>query len=114
MKRLFITSVLCLFLASNAIAQFTGPSATGQPSTVAEVQKANWGSYVILTGNIVEHQRQDYFTFRDQTGDIRVEIEVGTWQGRPVNPQTRVRLLGEVDRGVTGRYVWVKSLDVIE
>lgn len=113
MKKFVVTFLLGGLMAANAMAQFTGPSTIGRPSTVAEIQNASWGSYVTVTGHIVEHQRQDYYTFRDATGDIRVEIEVATWQGRPVDPETKVRLLAEVDRGVTGRYLWVKSLEVI-
>jgi len=115
MKKTLLVLVFCLCasLAAAAMAQFTGPSVAGRPSTVAETRDARLGSYVTLTGNIVNHQRGDYFTFRDDTGEIRVEIESRLWQGRQVAPQDRVRLMGEVDRGFGGRYVWVKTLDVL-
>jgi len=105
--------LLALF-AAGASAQFTGPSAAGGPSTVQQVSQARIGSYVTVTGNIVAHQRQNFFTFRDDTGEIRVEIENAVWQNRKVAPETRVRLLAEVDRGVAGRYLWVKSLEVVD
>lgn len=110
--RLFL---LCIFslLMFNASAQFTGPSAAGRPGTVAEARDARLGSYITLTGHVVNHQRGEYFTFRDDTGEIRVEIANNVWNGRKVGPDTKVRLLGEVDRGVAGRYVWVKSLEVL-
>ena len=115
MKRIVFAFVFCLSVlsASAAMAQFTGPSASGPPTTVSAVGNARIGSYVTLTGNIVNHQRSDYFTFRDDTGEIRVEIASGVWGGRQVGPDTRVRLLGEVDRGPAGRYVWVKTLEVL-
>jgi len=100
-------------LASTATAQFTGPSATGRISTVAQVGAARLGSYITVTGHIVAHQRQDYFTFRDGTGEIRVEIDNSVWQNRQIGPEIKVRLLAEVDRGVTGRYLYVKSLEVV-
>jgi len=81
---------------------------------VAQVAKARLGSYVIVTGNIVAHQREDYFTFRDRTGEIRVEIGSSVWQNRKIDPETRVRLLGEIDSGPAGRYLWVKSLTVVD
>jgi len=110
-----IATVLFLtLLASTAAAQFTGPSAAGGPSTVKQVNQARVGSYVTVTGHIVAHQRQNFFTFRDDTGEIRVEIENSVWRNRQIAPETQVRLLGEVDRGVSGRYLWVKSLDVVE
>jgi uncharacterized protein (TIGR00156 family) len=81
---------------------------------VAEARDARLGSYITVTGNIVSHQRENYFTFRDATGDMRVEVEDDIWQNRKIGPEVKVRLLGEVGRGVFGRYLWVKSLDVVE
>jgi len=106
--------VLCGLLSPVATAQFTGPGATGQATTAAQVRGARLGSYVIVTGNIVAHQRQNYFTFRDGSGEIRVEIENPVWQNRPIAPETKVRLLGEVDQGIAGRYLWIKSLEVVK
>jgi len=115
MKRLLTLFVLCVssLLAVAAMAQFTGPSAAGPAATVADVQNARIGSYVTLDGHIINHQRSDYFTFRDDTGEIRVEIAPNVWQGRRVGPEDRVRLLGEVDRSFRGRYVWIKTLEVL-
>lgn len=103
-----------LLATTGAMAQFTGPSAPGRAGTVEQVRSVRIGSYVTVTGYIVAHQRKDYFTFRDKTGEIRVEIEPSVWQGRPVSPDTAVRLLGEVDTGPAGRYLWVKSLDLVK
>jgi uncharacterized protein (TIGR00156 family) len=102
----------CL-LASNAIAQFSGPSTTGRSVSVQQARDARLGSYVTVTGSIVNHQRSDYYTFRDASGEIRVEIASGVWQNRKVEPDTKVRLLAEVDSGPAGRYLYVKSLDVV-
>jgi uncharacterized protein (TIGR00156 family) len=114
-KTTLITICLGLFLcfASVSFAQFTGPSISGRESTVGQISNTSVGSYVILTGHIIAHQRDEYFTFRDKTGTIRVEIDNRVWQGREISSETRVRLMGEVDRGLSGRYIWVKSLDVI-
>lgn len=74
-KKLLALTAAGLLLSSNAVAQFTGPAATGQPSTVAQAQKARINSHVTVIGNIVNHLREDDYTFRDKTGDMRVEIE---------------------------------------
>jgi uncharacterized protein (TIGR00156 family) len=112
-KKLLVSLFLGL-LTLNAWAQFTGPGATGQEITVAQIADTRLGSYVTVTGNIVAHQREDYFTFRDATGEIRVEIGNSVWQNRKIAPETKVRLLGEIDRGPAGRYLWVKSLQVVD
>jgi uncharacterized protein (TIGR00156 family) len=113
-KRLTVLAIFaCSVLATNAMAQFSGPGVAGRSSTVEEARDARLGSYLTLTGNITNHLRGDYYTFRDDSGEIRVEIASSVWRGRQVGPNDKVRLLGEVDGGVAGRYVWVKSLDVL-
>jgi len=114
MKKNAAVFVLFSLLASTAAAQFTGPGATGRTTSVAQVGAVRLGSYVTVTGNVVAHQRQNYYTFRDGTGEIRVEIENSVWQNRQIGPETKVRLLAEVDQGIAGRYLWVKSLDVVK
>jgi len=96
------------------MAQFSGPGVAGRVSTVQEASDARLGSYLTLTGNIVNHLRGDYYTFRDNSGEIRVEISSSVWRGRQVGPNDKVRLLGEVDGGAAGRYVWVKTLEVLQ
>ncbi|GAB3511181.1 YgiW/YdeI family stress tolerance OB fold protein [Pseudoxanthomonas daejeonensis] len=116
MKRIvfaFALSLSVLSLSLPATAQFTGPSASPQASTVAAVGNARVGSDVTLTGNVVGHLRDEYFTFRDETGEIRVEIENKTWQGRKVGPEDKVRITGEIERGFGGRYIDVQTLEVL-
>lgn len=113
MKKIALAIALTVFAAS-AAAQFTGPGASGREQTVEQIADIRLGSYVTVTGNVVAHQREDYYTFRDATGEIRVEIANSVWRGREVSPETRVRLLGEVDTGTAGRYLWVKSLEVVD
>ncbi len=113
-------SIRALILAASlaaapAAAQFTGPSAQGAASTVEAALVAPPGSYVAVTGRIVSHLREDYYLFRDATGEMRVEIEERVWAGRPVSAETDVRLRAEVDRNVAGTvYLWVGSLDILD
>jgi uncharacterized protein (TIGR00156 family) len=115
MKKRLSVLVFCFsaMFATAAVAQFTGPSASARPATVAEALDARLGSNVTLTGHIVSHQRDDYFTFRDDTGEIRVEIDRRTWGGREVTPEHRVRLAGEIERSVFRRYIDVERLEVL-
>lgn len=112
MKKLAFFLLFSLITVT-ANAQFTGPSVTGNAITVTQIGAARLGSYVTVTGRIVAHQREDYFTFKDGTGEIRVEINSAVWQNRQIGPETKVRLLAEVDRNATGRYLWVKSLEIV-
>lgn len=103
-----------IIIAEPAAAQFTGPSAKGSATTVAGAEDLPLGAYVTLTGHIVEHLREDYYRFADDTGTIRVEIDEGRWQERAVTPETRLRLTGEVDPYHGGRYVWVTEIEVLD
>jgi len=109
--RTMIAAATCAaLLAAPAVAQFTGPSVQGQASTVADAQNTRIGRYVTLEGNIVAHLRGNYYTFRDDSGEMRVEIPADTFGGRQIGPDIRVSIMGEIDTGRGGRYVWVKSL----
>ncbi len=115
MRRYLALVLFCLLLSSTAQAQFTGPSVTGRVSTVEQARNAPIDTYVTVTGNIIAHLREDYYTFRDQTGEIRVEIEGSVWRNREVGPDAKVRLVAEVDRNPAGTiYLWVESLEIAE
>ncbi len=104
-----------LLLAWPAAAQFVGPTPDGNAMSVAEAREQRVDTYVLVTGSIVAHLRENYYTFRDDTGDIRVEIQDRVWAGRPVTPDNTVQILGEVDRNRAGTvYLWVKSLAIVE
>lgn len=114
MRRLLAATIACGLLMAPAWAQFVGPTGQGREITVAQAQDIRIGSDVTLTGNVVAHQREDYYTFQDATGQMRAEIERPIWRGREVTPSTPVRLHAEVDRGFRGRYLSVERLDVLE
>ena len=115
MKSAVLVVIGFLFLSSTSIAQFTGPSASGRISTVENARNAPVDTYVTVTGNIVSHLREDYYTFRDQTGEVRVEIEPPVWRNRKIGPETKVRLIAEVDRNASGTiYLWVESLEIAD
>jgi uncharacterized protein (TIGR00156 family) len=49
------------------------------------------------------HLREDYYLFRDQTGEIRVEISPGRFGGQQVGPEHAIRIMGELDQSRAGR-----------
>lgn len=115
LSRKFTTALLLLgFATSNAMAQFVGPGERGDGISVAQAAERRPGSDVTVTGNIVAHLEGEKYRFRDESGDIRIEVEHALWQGREVRPGTRVRLRAEVDFDLAGRYLWVESLEVLE
>ena len=107
------TLLAACLMATHAIAQLSGPTPTGRSVSVAQAREARVGSFVTVTGNIVNHLREEYYTFRDGSGEIRAEIASGVWQNRKVEPATKVCLLAEVDSGNASRYLYVNSLEVL-
>ena len=98
-KRLFsfASCLLLLFLPVFAY----GNSFVGH-ATVSEARNLPNNSWVILTGNIVNVlPGGKYYTFRDTTGEIVVEIERKVWRGSSFGPSDRVEIHGyvEVSRG---------------
>ena len=113
MKAKIFIAIVWMSLPILTHAQFTGPVVDRAELSVDEVREARVGTYAIVTGQIINQIREDYYTFQDDTGEIRVEISPELWENRPVNPQTTVRLFVEVDMNMFGRrYLWVESIEI--
>ena len=79
---------------------FQGPTAHAQITTVAQARKARDDAPVTLTGHIVQRMAgdDDNYLFRDNTGEIVVDIDHEVFRGRTVTPETQVRISGRVDQ----------------
>jgi uncharacterized protein (TIGR00156 family) len=83
---------------------FDGPGSgtnTRQIQTVTVVQAKSLpdNSLVILTGNIVQANGREKYTFRDSTGDIIIDIDRDLWilLDLSVGINDRVEIRGEID-----------------
>jgi len=68
----------------------------GQATTVSGARNLPRDSWVVLTGNIINAWSGNYYTFRDSTGEILVEIENSVWRGLSVDISDTVVVMGEV------------------
>ena len=93
-----------LGLSQNAASQFVSDSTSVQ--TVAAVKQMKDNSWFTLEGNIVKQTREERYLFRDQSGEVEVEIDDEKWKGRKVDPGTKVRISGEVEKD------WLSSMEV--
>lgn len=109
MKKVLTLSALIAFSAS-AFAGFQGNTNTqsnggfsgsqahqSQISTVAQAKKSREDSNVFLTGYITKQVGEEKYSFKDKTGNIIVEIDDELWNGLTANPNTKVKLYGQVD-----------------
>jgi uncharacterized protein (TIGR00156 family) len=118
MKKLTGFAICCLvlfFSAFSSFAQegFTGPSVPGRadsnavtmyrPATVAQLPSLTREARVVLTGYLVNSVRREYYTFRDNTGEIIVEIERKYWGGLTVGPNDLVQIFGKAEKKRDGR-----------
>jgi uncharacterized protein (TIGR00156 family) len=94
----FLGALGVVSLAANAQpGGFTGPDA--RPAvTAAEATELPDDSGVRLVGYIVEAIGSEKYTFRDDTGTIVVEIDTHDWKGVSATPETRIEIVGEIDR----------------
>ena len=60
------------------------------------------GLPVALVGKIVEEHGDDIYTFRDETGNISVEIEYDNWMMEDSTTQSILEVNGEVDKSFIG------------
>jgi uncharacterized protein (TIGR00156 family) len=83
---------------------FTGPGAgetpvVGRNVTINEARNYPHDSWVVITGNIVRTlPGGTHFTFRDQSGDITVEIGPKEWRGLSAGVSDVVEISGEVKK----------------
>ncbi|OOR98467.1 hypothetical protein B0187_08460 [Haemophilus paracuniculus] len=106
MKKLLLTSVLALALSAPAMAGFqngnasNGKSVASQSATiskVAQAKKARDNARFVISGNIINQLGDDEFTFKDETGTIRIDVDDRAWRGLNVSPKDRIRISGKVD-----------------
>ncbi|WP_153914747.1 YgiW/YdeI family stress tolerance OB fold protein [Shewanella sp. TC10] len=75
---------------------FIGPS-RGEVNTAAKALEAKDDTPAVLTGYIVESLGDEEYRFKDDSGEIVVEIDNDNWKGISATPETKLTLLGEID-----------------
>jgi uncharacterized protein (TIGR00156 family) len=74
------------------------PVMVAAPITVSEAKNLPKDSWAVLSGNIINTlPGGKYYTFRDSSGEIIVEIEPKVWRGLSVEPSDRVAIGGEIE-----------------
>ena len=87
-------------------------------STVKAAKQEADGNTVVLEGHISDRAHTvnpEEFWFQDDTGGIKIKINQNIWRGQEVNPQQKIRILGEVDHNDFNNSVEieVKQLDLM-
>ncbi len=127
MKKYFWATFITLYMSTPVLADnnsFTGPSVsmggfsgpTKGITTVQQVLDAGIFSDdtpVVLTGYIQAALGKKKYLFADATGSITVDIDHKKWLGQTVTPETKVQLIGEIDREISKIKVDVDLIKVL-
>lgn len=79
---------------------FDGPVRGAQAETVDKALKLAPDSRVALTGNIVASvvAEKNHYIFKDSTGEMTVVIMPKQFKGARINPETRIRISGRIEK----------------
>lgn len=79
---------------------FNGPVSGAAALNAAEAKNQPSGSRVVLTGNIISRLAgsSNEYMFRDDTGEIQLEISPKLFRNLYLTPENKVRVSGKVDR----------------
>ncbi len=102
-RRALLAAGLIALGATATFAQYTGPvdgKKTPEPlRTVAEIREHDKDDQpVLLTGVLTKKLGKEKYLFKDETGEIRVEIDTEDFPAVEVTEKTRVEITGEVDK----------------
>jgi uncharacterized protein (TIGR00156 family) len=89
-----------------------GKTNSKEPKTVTinQARMLPDDSWVILTGSIIYALGDEWYRFRDTTGDILVEIDRGIWRGLSVGENDSVEITGKLNSGLGRTVIDVKSI----
>lgn len=97
MKKI-ITLATLLALSSSAFAGFQDTNAGNYITNVQTAKKQYDNTPVTLEGYFIRQIDDDEFIFRDNSGEIKVDVEDRAWFGVNATPNDRVRIHGSVDK----------------
>lgn len=106
--------LLSVALTSTVFAGFTGTSNTLNLSSVKSLEGLKDSSIVKAEGHIVSHKKEDYYIFKDATGEIIIEIPDRVFNDMTITPEDKIHITGELEKTWMKTYVWVKHIRKID
>lgn len=112
LTKIISASVLILILGYAPL--FAQNTSSLELSTVVEVSQMEDDTKVMLEGFIGQQSGDDNYIFKDDTGEITIEVEEDTWRGQNVNEDIKVRIMGEYEKEANSEEIEVEWLEIIE
>jgi uncharacterized protein (TIGR00156 family) len=105
--------ILSAVLTLPAVAAYNGPEVASHTTTAADAAKAKDDTPIELTGYLVKSLGDEKYLFRDQSGEVEVEIDNALWREIEVTSDTKVTLIGEVDDEWNGIEIEIDSMRLV-
>ncbi len=106
--RRFVGAFIAAAMLSGCASQF------GSGVTIAEATAAHDGTQVVVTGEVVQQLDREHILLRDASGQITVKIEKEIMGEVKFAPDSRLRVLGRMDRDKERSIVIAKSVQVVK
>ncbi len=108
------TLAAALGVSGGAMAQYTGPSSVPVMTVKQLLEQGRDDQYATLRGRIVSHDGGDDYTFEDETGRIRVDIDAKDFPaGQSFDDKRQIEITGEFDKGRNGDEFEVEQLRML-
>ena len=113
MMKLAAVMMVVLF-SVNMYAGFKEAPKTAVKVTVKVASGMKDDSDVSLEGYVIKELKKEHYLFKDDTGEITVEIDEEDFKGIEVTPTTKIRIVGEVEKKGTSLKIDVDSVELVE
>jgi uncharacterized protein (TIGR00156 family) len=102
LKQTTIALAMAVSLAP-ALAQYTGPSSVPAMTVKQLLDTGKDDQHATLRGFIVSHDGGEHYTFADDSGRMKVEIDAKHFPpGVKIDDKVRVEISGEFDKDMVG------------
>jgi len=81
-------------------------------TTVEKAKQLPNNSWVILKGHIIKQTGKKDYIFKDNTGEVKIEIDHRRWMGQTISPDDLVEISGAVDKDWNSFEIEVKSIKI--
>ncbi|MGS0674132.1 NirD/YgiW/YdeI family stress tolerance protein [Shewanella sp. 0m-4] len=112
-KKLTGLIMLSAVLTLPAMAAYNGPGPVSQIKTASDAATAKDDTPVELTGYLVQSLGDEKYLFRDDSGNVEVEIDNKLLRDIEVSSDSKVKLVGEVDDEWSGIEIEIDSIRLI-
>lgn len=97
MKKLLLMLYMALF-PSAIFAKSMDDAETLYTSTVKSIESKHDDKKVMLEGYIAKQINEAHYIFKDDSGEVKVEIDSEEFKDVTLSPSTKVRITGEIDK----------------